>query len=191
MNSGILWRRSAVLVLLLCVKAHSADLRDVKVEKEEKRYRLTSETRFDVGVTELYKVLIDYDLFTEFSSVFVESRNIKPGKNGKPRYFTRMEGCILLFCKSFVRVGELTLKPDTEIVALADPEKSDFEYSRERWILKPDGNGALLAYEFELEPSFWVPPVIGPFVMKRVLKAGGADAVERIEAVAQGKKPKP
>lgn len=174
----------------MAAAARPAELGDVSVEREENRYRLTSETRFDARVTDVYRVLTDYDLFTQISSVFVESRNLKPRENGKPRYFTRLEGCILWFCKSFVRVGELTLMPETEIIAMADPVESDFDFSRERWTLRPDGDGTVLVYEFELEPSFWVPPVIGPFIMKRVLKAGGSDAVDRIEALAQGKQPK-
>ena len=183
-------RPAAAAIFLMAGGALSAELRDVVVEKEDKRYRLTSETRIDASVADLYRVLTDYDLFTEFSSVFVESRNLRAAANGKPRYFTRMEGCMLLFCKSFVRIGELTLTPHNEIVATADPKQSDFNYSRERWLLEADGDGVLLKYEFELEPSFWVPPVIGPYVMKRALRAGGADAVDRIEALAQGRKPK-
>jgi hypothetical protein len=187
---GHFLRLAAAAILLMPGVVLSAELRDVVVEKEEKRYRLTSETRFDASVADLYRVLTDYDLFTEFSSVFVESRNLRAAGNGKPRYFTRMEGCMLLFCKSFVRIGELTLTPHREIIATADPNQSDFNYSRERWLLVADGDGVLLKYEFELEPSFWVPPVIGPYVMKRALRSGGADAVDRIEALAQGKKPK-
>jgi hypothetical protein len=190
MNLARGWRLSAVTLLLLAAGADAADLRKVTVEKDEKRYRLSSETRFDASTSDLYRVLTDYDLFTQFSSVFVEARNEEPGTNGKPRYFTRMEGCIMLFCKSFVRNGELTLTPEKEIVALADPERSDFSYSRERCILQSDGDGTLLIYDFELEPAFWVPPIVGPFIMKRVLRKGGTDAVDRIEALAQGKKPK-
>lgn len=190
MNLRHILRPAAAAIFLIAGGALSAELRDVVVEKEDKRYRLTSETRIDASVADLYRVLTDYDLFTEFSSVFVESRNLRAAANGKPRYFTRMEGCMLLFCKSFVRIGELTLTPHNEIVATADPKQSDFNYSRERWLLEADGDGVLLKYEFELEPSFWVPPVIGPYVMKRALRAGGADAVNRIEALAQGKKPK-
>jgi hypothetical protein len=182
--------RHAAIALLFSASALSADLLDVTVEKDEDRYRLTSETRFDAKLEDLYRVLTDYDLFTQFSSVFVEARNEEPGANGRPRYFTRMEGCMLLFCKSFVRVGELTLLPNTEIIALADPEQSDFKYSREQWTLRQEKDGVLLVYDFELEPDFWVPPVIGPYIMKRVLKRGGIDAVDRIEALAQGKKPK-
>ena len=183
--------RHAALALLLAASTQAADLLEVTVEKDEERYRLTSETRFDASIEDLYRVLTDYDLFTQISSVFVEARNEAPGENGKPRYFTRMEGCMLLFCKSFARFGELTLSPNTVIVAIADPEQSDFKYSREQWVLKEDGDGVLLAYDFELEPDFWVPPVIGPYIMKRVLKRGGTDAVDRIEALAQGKTPKP
>ena len=97
---------AAAAIFLMAGGALSAELRDVVVEKEDKRYRLTSETRFDASVADLYRVLTDYDLFTEFSSVFVESRNLRAAANGKPRYFTRMEGCMLLFCKSFVRIGD-------------------------------------------------------------------------------------
>jgi hypothetical protein len=195
MKLGPFSRLAATIAVVLALALgtatlRAADLREVTVEKDEDRYQLTSETWFDASASELYRVLTDYDLFTQFSSVFVESRNLEAGANGRPRYFTRMEGCMLMFCKSFVRIGELTLWPTRKIIATADPEESDFYYSRERWTLKPDGDGTLLIYEFELEPSFWVPPVIGPFVMKRVLKAGAVNAVDRIEALAQGKKPK-
>ena len=35
-------------------------------------------------------------------------------------------------------------------------------------------------------PDFWVPPVIGPFFIKRALQSGGEKAVDRIEALAKG-----
>jgi hypothetical protein len=74
---------------------------------------------------------------------------------------------------------------------VAEPAKSDFKFSRERWRLVKDGEGTLLIYDFEMEPAFWVPPVIGPYVIKRSLASGGVDAIDRIEALAQGRTPKP
>lgn len=169
----------------------AADLREVTVEKEDGRYRLRSETWFDATPGALYRVLSDYELHTQFTSAITESRNLEPGSDGRPRYYTKMQGCILLFCKSFVRIGSLKLTPEVEIVATADPSLSDVHYSREHWHLRAEGRGTQLVYEFELEPEFWVPPVIGPYLVKRVLKAGGEDAVQRIEALAQGRKPRP
>ena len=36
-----------------------------------------------------------------------------------------------------------------------------------------------------MKPKFFIPPIIGPALMKRKLKSGGIRAIDRIEAVAQ------
>ena len=164
--------------------AAAADLLDVQVDKEEARYYLYSEVAFDVGYEALYELLTDYGKFEKFTSAIVEARNLEPDENGRPGFYARMQGCALLFCKSFIRNGYLLLKPMTEIVAVADPEKSDFKYSRERWRLIPHGDKTLLIYDFEMEPDFWIPPVIGPFFIQRALKDGAIRAVNRIERLA-------
>lgn len=181
-----------LLAFLLPVQPSvTADLREIAVERIDERYHMSSEAWFAAGREEVYRVLTDYDLFVQFSSAFVETRNVPRDDSGRPRFFTRMQGCILFFCKTVVRQGHLLLKPHSEIVAVAAPERSDFSYSRERWRLEPSGNGTLLHYDFEMEPAFWVPPVIGPFVIKRKLKADGAEAIDRIEALALGRTPTP
>lgn len=161
-----------------------AELLDVQVDKEDKRYTLYSETTFEVGHEALYELLIDYEKFEKFTSAIVESMNIEPDEQGRPRFFARMEGCALLFCKSFIRNGHLVLKPKSEIVAIANPETSDFNFSHERWRLIPRNKGTLLIYDFEMEPAFWIPPVIGPFLIQRALKRGAIRAVNRIERLA-------
>lgn len=189
------WRWVPRLLLFLLVlpaqQSVTADLREIAVERVDERYHLSSEAWFAAGREDLYRVLTDYDLFVQFSSAFVETRNVPDDDNGRPRFFTRMQGCILFFCKTVVRQGHLLLKPHAEIVAVASPEQSDFRYSRERWRLERSGNGTLLRYDFEMEPAFWVPPLIGPFVIKRKLKADGAEAIDRIEALALGRTPEP
>ena len=189
------WRAPTVLVscglLLLAHSVGSADLRVVEVDREEDRYSLKSEAWFAASPQELYRVLTNYDLFEQFSSAYVETRNAGRDERGRPRFFTRMQGCVLLFCRSFVRHGYLLLVPHSEIVAIAEPEDSDFRYSKERWRLQREGSGTLLIYDFEMEPGFWVPPVIGPYVIQRSLRSGGSDAIDRIEALALGRAPEP
>jgi ribosome-associated toxin RatA of RatAB toxin-antitoxin module len=163
----------------------AAELLDVQVELENERYRLYSETVFAVGPQALYELLIDYEKFEKFTSAIVESRNIEPDEWGRPGFYARMEGCAFLFCKSFIRNGHLILKPISEIIAVADPERSDFKYSRERWQIIANGKGTLLIYDFEMEPAFWIPPIIGPFFIQRALRKGAIRAVNRIELLAQ------
>lgn len=172
-------------LFLQSLALRGAELLDVQVELRNDRYRLYSETHLEVNREALYELLTDFDKFQKFTSAIVDSKNIEPDEKGRPGFYARMEGCVLLFCKSFIRNGYLLLSPIAEIVAISVPEESDFKYCRERWQLIPDGEGTLLIYDFEMEPAFWVPPVIGPYYIQRVLRRGAGRAVNRIEVLAQ------
>jgi hypothetical protein len=180
---------AGTVAVLLSFSAGSADLQDVHVDMDNKRYYVRSEAWFDASVEQLYHVLTDYELFRKFTSAIVESKNIEPDEAGRPGFYTRMEGCLLFWCQTFERNGYLLLTPESDVVAITNPENSDFKFATERWRLEPEGDGTRMTYSFEMEPDFWVPPVVGPFVIKRSLKRGGADAIDRIEALAQGKEP--
>lgn len=168
--------------------ASGAELRSVKVWTEGGRYHLISESLIGASQDDLYAVLIDYEQFKKFTSAIVESRNVEPEEDGRPRFYTQMRGCVLLYCHTFVRRGYLLLTPKNDITAVSDPKKSDFEFSRERWRLSSEGDSTVMIYEFEMEPRFWIPPFIGPFYIKRALKSGSIRAVDRIEALARGEK---
>jgi hypothetical protein len=170
--------------ILVSFVARGAELRDINIELEDERYHLTSETYLDVAPDSLYRVLSNFELFEKFTSAIVESKNTGPDEMGRPGFYARMEGCVLLFCKSFIRNGHVLLSPGVEIVAVANPEHSDFIFSRESWKLIPEGDGTVMIYDFELEPAFWVPPVIGPIYIQHALRGGAERAVDRIEALA-------
>ena len=169
--------------------AQPAELRDILIERNDDYYRLNSKAWFDASPESLYDVLSNYDLFIKFTSAIAESRNVEADEKGRPQFFSRMEGCVLVWCKSFVRNGYLVLSPVKEIVAITNPKTSDFKLSRESWKLIPENGGTLLVYEFHMIPDFWVPPVLGPFYIKRALNAGGVKAINRIEALARGEEP--
>ncbi len=185
------------LLMCLCIgvlgilsgNAGGAELRYVEVWMEDGRYHLISESLIGASQEKLYTVLTDYEQFKKFTSAIVASNNVEQDAVGRPQFYTRMKGCVLLYCHTFVRMGYLQLKPQYDITAISDPQKSDFEFSRERWQLKTEGDSTLMIYEFEMEPRFWVPPFVGPYYIKRALKSGSISAVDRIEALARGEKP--
>jgi hypothetical protein len=171
--------------------AFAADLRYIEVDREDNVYSLRSVAWFDTDAQSLYNVLIDYDQFPKFTSAIVEAKNLEADDSGRPGFYTRMEGCVLFWCQSLERTGYLRLEPTVEIFAVTDPERSNFKLATERWQLRPEKGGTLLIYEFDMEPDFWVPPVVGPFYIKRALRSGGANALQRIEALALGREPAP
>ena len=178
-------RALLLTALLLPAFAGAAQLRDVTVDRVDGVYVLRSEVWFDVGIEKIYGVFLDWDLSTKFSSVVVESRNVEPGEDGRPRYYNRNRACVWFFCMSFERFGYVSYEHLKFIRATADPEKSDFHVSDERWEFREEDNGTVVVYDLKMKPKFFIPPLIGPAIMKRRLKSGSVDALDRIEAIAQ------
>lgn len=177
--------RLGLLLLFLSGLALAADLRNVSVERIDGVYTMRSEVWFDASIEQMYAVLLDWDLSTEFSSVVVESRNLEPDEQGRPQFYNRNEACVAFFCKSFERFGFVEHKPHEFIRAAIYPEKSDFHVSDEHWTFREEGDGTMVHYELAFKPKFFVPPLIGPYLIKRKLRNDSGDALDRIEAIAR------
>jgi hypothetical protein len=181
--------RMLIVSLLLCVSAQAAELRDVVVDRQDGVYSLESEVWFDSDVASLYAVFLNYDLAQEFSGFVVESRNLDPDEDGQRRFYIRNHGCVWFVCRSFERTGVVEHEPHIYINSTADAESSDFHLSRETWTFAPEDEGTVVIYEFTFKPKFWLPPLIGPYVLQRKLENDAGRALNRIEALAQGKRP--
>jgi hypothetical protein len=142
---------------------------------------------FDAGIDTVYDVFLDWDLSEQFSSVVVEARNLGSDATGDRGFYTRNRACVLFYCKSVERFGRVEHEPAVFIKAITDPERSDFHLSNETWEFIEEGDGTLIRYQLEMRPKFWIPPVIGPYVLKKKMREDGVDALDRIEAIAQDK----
>ena len=105
----------------LSVSTGAAELRSIDVWLEDGRYHLISKSIIEAKQDDLYAVLTDYELFKKFTSAIVASKNDEPDEQGRPQFYTRMEGCVLLYCKTFVRRGYLLLTFNHVITAITDP----------------------------------------------------------------------
>lgn len=176
----------ALLVSLVGAQsAAAAEMRHVDVEYEDGSYTMVSVVWFDAGLHEIFHVFSRWDYSTQFSSVVVEARDLEPDASGRPGYFVRNRGCILFFCKSMVRKGYVEAQLNRDLRAVANPEDSDFQLFEESWEFAEDGGGTQVRYKLLMRPDFWVPPAIGPYLIKRKLKSDGGDALDRIEEIAQ------
>jgi len=163
----------------------AATLESVVVTYDSGRYALEADAFMDAPRESIFVVLTDYDRIGRISSAYKEYGFMDPAPDGTPVVFTRMEGCVLIFCRSLRRVERLESDAPGFIRTVALPEQSDFRYSVSQWWLEPEANGTRITYSLEMEPDFWVPPIIGPWILQRRLKSGGAAAVDRIERLAQ------
>lgn len=177
---------AALLIAMFAGTTSAAELRSIQVDYVKGRYTVASEVWFDATVEQVFEVFRQWDLSTQFSSAIAESRDIAADELGRPGYYVRNQGCLLFFCKSFVRQGYVELKVNEELRATADPAISDFKLSKESWTFVEENGGTVVSYRLLMEPDFWVPPGIGPYLIKRKFRNNGGDAIDRIEAIAQG-----
>jgi hypothetical protein len=164
-----------------------ATLKSVEVTREHGRYHLVADTYLDAAPAAIYQVLLDFDndRYSQISDIYKESGYLDPDSDGTPLVYTRVEGCLLLFCRSMRRVERLEVVTPQFIRSKALPERSDFKYSTSEWTLAPEAGGTRVTYRMEMEPDFWLPPFVGPWFLRRTLLHGGVSAVERIEQLAQ------
>lgn len=166
----------------------AATLQNLDIDRRRGRYELVASAHLDATPASIYAVLMDYDdnAYRHISGAYKESRYLAPDDDGTPVVYTRMEGCFLFHCVSLRRVERLETEKPYHIRSFTVPERSNFKYSTSEWELMPDGMGGTdMTYTLEMEPDFWVPPIIGPWYLKRVLSRGGAHAVMRIERLAR------
>jgi hypothetical protein len=177
-----------IAIMSLAAAAGSATLESLQVTRDRGRYELYAESVIAAPAEDIYTVLLEYDdnAFQRISGIYKESTYLEPDTDGTPVIYTRMEGCLLFFCKSMRRVERVETIEYRYIRTTTLPEESDFRYSISEWTFEPTADGTRMTYLLIMEPDFWVPPVVGPWFLKRTLASGGERVVQRIERIARG-----
>src|SRR5918993_33990 len=134
-----------------------ATLRTVDVSRREDRYRVVADTHLDASPEAIYRVLMDFDddRYQRISEIYKESSYLPPDSDGTPLVYTRVEGCLMRYCRSMRRVERLEVVTPQFIRSRTVPERSDFKYSLSEWTFARDGEGTRVTYVMEMEPDFW------------------------------------
>ncbi len=179
---------AAIAAAALAFAARTATLTSLEVTRDDGRYELFADTFLAAPPSDIYGVLLEYedDKFQRISSVYKESRYLDPAPDGTPIVYTLMEGCIMFYCMQMQRTERLEKEEFKFIRTQTIPEESNFKYSHSEWTFMPVDGGTQMTYSMVMEPDFFVPPIVGPFILKRILRSGGARVISRIERIAQG-----
>lgn len=179
---------AAIITSVLAFSARTATLNSLEVTRNDGRYELYADTFLAASPADIYGVLLEYedDKFQRISSVYKESGYLDPAPDGTLIVYTHMQGCIMFYCLDMHRTERLEKEEFSFIRTQAIPEQSNFRYSRSEWTFMPVDGGTQMTYSMVMEPDFFVPPIVGPFILKRILRSGGARVISRIERIALG-----
>jgi uncharacterized protein YndB with AHSA1/START domain len=167
------------------VELLAATIRTIKIEHDDGVYRLVSTAYLAAPREAIFEVLTDYERFGRISSTYKDYGFMEPAADGTPIIYTTMQGCVLFFCVTMRRVERMEVEAPSSIRSDTLPGQSDFKLGISEWTLEPEAGGTAMTYRLTIEPDFWIPPLIGPWVLKQRLERGGTGAVNRIERLAR------
>ena len=158
--------------LLLCVVtgAHAAQVSSVHVTRQESRFLINMHIAIDEPPAAVFRALQDYAAMARYNPDLRAVRVEKTASPDRVRLFTTVHTCVLIFCKTLHQEQIMTATASTGGGTLhADLVSGDFKGGHGDWVVGPcPANRAVSCMDIRIElvPAFWVPPLIGPWVIR-------------------------
>lgn len=173
-------------LLLAPLVSRADDVHSLSVQDKDGSYIV--DLRIDIHAESgaLYKVLTDYARLGRINPAISYTRLLATPEDAPPRVKSKIHMCISFYCRNLIQVQKMYALPPDYVRAVIVPGKSDFKAGAAYWRLKSNGNGtALLHFHANMTPDFWVPPLIGPWLIKRVLRSEAVRTARALERVAR------
>ena len=182
-----MWPRATVLLAFgLWARASAAGTIEVlETSHSGDRYIVSFEVVLDAERDKVWQIMTDYEHLPRVSKIIVESRILKQQDANRHRVGVTLEACVLIFCKTVKRTVDIEARPQTEILVSEVPGQSDFRDGHEHWRISAEGANTRLQYSAELVPDFFIPPLIGPVVVKYFLRREIRLTALEVEALAK------
>ena len=172
MPAGIVQRAQLILALpamLVALQAIALDKDEVHVREEGRAYRIRMAFDVPATVEQVKSVLTDFTHPSRLNSA-VQAREVLGQQEGIVRVRTEIRDCVVFFCKTMVLVQDVTVAAN-EVHAEVVPDTSDFRHGVLRWSIDNAGSGVShVVFEAFMEPNFFVPPIIGDFLLRTALR---------------------
>lgn len=177
--------RIAVLWLLSIAAAEAGEVTNVLVERYNQRYVVEVDARFDAPAERLRQLLTDFPHLDRINDSIRRSEVLEINSPRNHCVRTEARVCVALLCKDIVQVQDVSVLPDGNLLATIRATRSDFRYGVARWEFRKDGAVTRMRFRSEIEPAFWVPPLIGPWLVRRALYAEALKSVTNLEHLAE------
>ena len=169
----------AVLIWLCIVTVTYAA--NVNVRYEKKTYYLSAEFNVEASPTRVMQVLNDYENISDLNPAITVSELLASPDESTLRVRTVVHDCILFFCKDITRVEDIQQEGNEKLEAFMIPMLSDLRSGYASWALTENPLGTTVRYEANMQPKFWVPPIIRSFVLTKKFKKRVTESIQLLQ----------
>lgn len=172
-------------------QAYAAQVLSVHVTRDGTHFLIGMHVAIDASPPAVFSALQDYVAMMRYNPDLRAVRVQPTGIPGRVRLFTSIHACVLVFCKTMHEeqiMTALSNKDGGVLEAQLLPRGGDFKAGHARWTVGACRTArpvTCLDAAIELVPAFWVPPVIGPWVLRREMAAEARRTSKGLEIVAR------
>lgn len=180
---------AAVFPVLTSPRAEAASMQSISAERQAGGYSVSLHTHLDAAPLAVYAVLADAAHWRRLTPDLRQVEVLDQHRDGAMELLTAFQACLLWYCGTLHAVPDVFLAPDSaggDIYLIARPGMGDFRSGQAHCRLRASGSGTDLEFTAEVSPAFFVPPVIGPWLLARWLRGAALQASTNLEALARG-----
>ncbi|HTY50933.1 MAG TPA: SRPBCC family protein [Steroidobacteraceae bacterium] len=175
------------VALLAGARAQAASIETLSTSRHEDHYQVALHAHLDVPAPAAYAVFADVSNWQRLTPD-LRRLEVLARHPGMVELSTGFRVCVLWFCRLVQGVPDVSFTTgadggDVEVVFR--PNTGDFRSGAAHWRFRASGSGTDLQFSAEAEPAFYVPPLIGPWLMSRWLRAQAVGTSTNIEALAR------
>jgi hypothetical protein len=177
---------SALILLASAISAplRAADIRNLEVHEHQGSYSVSFDALLDAPHESIYAIIADPARWPQLSHIVTASEVVGELPGDRRKVKVTFQDCILIFCQTIHKHEALQTAADGNIDTLAIPDQSDFSYAHEHWQISAEAQRTRILYRAEMTPSFYVPPLVGAYILKSKIRSLLLHVTANLETLA-------
>jgi len=148
-------------------------------------YRYLFAATLHASVEDVRAVVSDFNHLARLNDDIITSRLLEQYDSHHVKRRLLVKHCLLVFCFDLDFVERVEVLPNGDIETFIIPEESSFHHGTSVWRISAlDDQRTRVSLEAHQSPKFWIPPVIGPLVIKRSFISEVNETLGKIERFA-------
>jgi hypothetical protein len=174
-----------IVMALSCIgHAQAMTVKHADIRHQNGRYYVQFNVLINADKDTVSTLMDDYNSWPQWSSVVRKVIILKQTDTRTSLLKLKLNSCLLFFCKSLDKQQTVTRVAAGHLVTLTTKNNTDFRYAREVWHASAEGNHTRLLYDAVMEPDFFVPPLMGRWIISSRIRQALQQSIAKLEQMA-------
>ncbi len=170
---------------MLSIVGVAAEIEHAELIVHTNGYHYLIQAKINAPIAAVRAVVTDFDRLARINDDIVSSHVLEryDAKTFKRRLL--LKHCLLMFCFDLDFVERVEFLPNGDITTHIVVGEGNFRRGETVWrLLAIDTAQTQMTMEADQEPDFWIPPIIGPLIMKLSFDDEVVETAVKIERLA-------